>query len=63
MTDKQLTAVAAKITKSLLTNYYQERADRLAMKSKSGRDLGGWSAGSVKEVVLKHLRAAFGRKS
>lgn len=49
-------ALADRIVADLFRNGAGQEADRLVLTSKDGRDLGGWSRGPVRDVILRELR-------
>lgn len=51
MNNKKLQELADKAAKDLFTNGNGDKADRLVLTSKNGRDLGGW----CETVVSDHI--------
>lgn len=58
MTERQIKQLAAEIARDLFTNGFNERADRLVLTSKNGRDLGGWGEPMVRDRIADKLREA-----
>lgn len=55
MTDE---AKAEKIVERLFTNAFKQKAARLVLVDATGRDIGGWGEGPVRDVILAVLKEA-----
>lgn len=55
MSEHDRLKLATRIAKDLFTNGMKERADRLALMSKDGRDLGGWGLEPMRDRIANAL--------
>ena len=52
--------IAQAIVEELFCNGSGERADRLVLMTREGRDLGGWGQGPVRDVIARVVAAHLG---
>lgn len=48
--------IAEEIVEQLFVDGFKKKADRLALMSKDGKDLGGWSKGVVMDRIIIALK-------